>query len=131
MWLFLLAARHRMQVLSALACGVGSGLKYCASLEFYLFIHLYCFCITEIISYKNRGLPSATHDFCVYVFLSEHYKHCAIGNGVAFCYLYCNDFAVAVGVDVVLHLHGLKHHHGLAFGNYVANIYLYINDYTR
>ena len=39
MWLFLLAARHRMQALSALACSVGSGLKHCASLELHLFIH--------------------------------------------------------------------------------------------
>ena len=39
MWLFLLAARHRMQALSALACSVGCGLKDFASLEFYLFIH--------------------------------------------------------------------------------------------
>ena len=33
MWLFLLAARHRMQALSALTCSVGSGLKACASLD--------------------------------------------------------------------------------------------------
>ena len=38
-WLFLLAARHRMQALSALACCVGCGFAGYASLELYLFIH--------------------------------------------------------------------------------------------
>ena len=37
MWLFLLAARHRMQALSALACSVGCGFGVFASLEFYFY----------------------------------------------------------------------------------------------
>ena len=38
MWLFLLAARHRMQALSALACSVGCGFVAFASLKIALFI---------------------------------------------------------------------------------------------
>ena len=38
MWLFLLAARHRMQALSALACSVGFGFGVFASLKIALFI---------------------------------------------------------------------------------------------
>ena len=38
MWLFLLAARHRMQALSALACSVGCGFGVFASLKIALFI---------------------------------------------------------------------------------------------
>ena len=37
MWLFLLAARHRMQALSALACSVGCGFGVFASLEFHFY----------------------------------------------------------------------------------------------
>ena len=38
MWLFLLAALHRMQALSALACSVGCGFVAFASLKIALFI---------------------------------------------------------------------------------------------
>ena len=38
MWLFLLAARHRMQALSALACSVGCGFGVFASVKIALFI---------------------------------------------------------------------------------------------
>ena len=38
MWLFLLAARHRMQALSALACSVGCAFLGFASLKIALFI---------------------------------------------------------------------------------------------
>ena len=38
MWLFLLAARHRMQALSALACSVGCAFSGFASLKIALFI---------------------------------------------------------------------------------------------
>ena len=38
MWLFLLAARHRMQALSALACCVGCAFSGFASLKIALFI---------------------------------------------------------------------------------------------
>ena len=38
-WLFLLAARHRIQALSALACCVGCGFSGFASLELHPFIH--------------------------------------------------------------------------------------------
>ena len=40
MWLFLLAARHRMQALSALACCVGCAFSGFASLKIALFIQL-------------------------------------------------------------------------------------------
>ena len=39
-WLFLLAARHRMQALSALACCVGCAFSGFASLKIALFIQL-------------------------------------------------------------------------------------------
>ena len=38
MWLFLLAVRHRMQALSALACSVGCAFSGFASLKIALFI---------------------------------------------------------------------------------------------
>ena len=41
MWLFLLAARHKMQALSALACSVGCAFSGFASLKIALFIQPY------------------------------------------------------------------------------------------
>ena len=52
MWLFLLAARHRMQALSALACSVGCGFVAFASLKIALFI---------------QPLKKGTTNFCFWV----------------------------------------------------------------
>ena len=57
MWLFLLAARHRMQALSALACSVGCAFLGFASLKIALFIQ----------PHKKVGNP-------IYFWVT-HYKH--------------------------------------------------------
>ena len=47
MWLFLLAARHRMQALSALACSVGCAFSGFTSLKIALFIQSQVMKITK------------------------------------------------------------------------------------
>ena len=47
--------------------------------------------------------------------LFQYHQYCTVGNGIAFGNLYCCDLSVAVGVDVVFHLHGFEHNNGLSF----------------
>ena len=63
MWLFLLAARHRMQALSALACCVGCAFLGFASLKIALFIQPHnkvgnpiYFWVTHIVIYIKHKL---------------------------------------------------------------------------
>ena len=73
MWLFLLAARHRMQALSALACSVGFGFGVFASLKIALFIQTstreadpFYFWVSLIISFFKRFLLEETIQFVLY-----------------------------------------------------------------
>ena len=67
MWLFLLAARHRMQAFSALACCVGCGFSGFASLELYLLIH-----ILHKEAAKNSSL-FVLYQLCYYILIFTRY----------------------------------------------------------
>ena len=62
--------------------------------------------------------------------LFQYNECCAVGNGVTLRYLDGNNLAVAVGIDVVLHLHGLEHYNCIALLYSVAHIHLHVDDYA-